>query len=137
MVFNKCIGQTKTSAFKKIIIAGVKNKTYIQTSPIDTARRIYLGVLTVDSASLNVISEFKKSKAASTWHGHSNVYLVEGSGKITYRIIFSFPDESPLRLNKNTFTFKHNGKLISAPYKLVGQHLYCPALESCYEVVGK
>ena len=73
-------------------------------------------------------------RASSTWHGHSNVFLVNKAGDIVFTILIGMPDELPFRLKNNEFYFKDNKRIIKAPFKLVAKSLYCIDSTRCYEV---
>lgn len=94
-------------SFKKILEMKAVNKTFVNKSKEDTTWRTYLGSLKNDKNEtlFFVIKEFDKIKAASTWHGHSNVYFFNRKGKIIARLDVALPENLPLRIQKDILYF--------------------------------
>lgn len=134
--FGNASCQEHNSSYLRIIQKNKIGKTYVYRSKTDTVWRTYLGVLidTTDNSTYHVISEFAKIKAASTWHGQSNVFLLNKQGEIIWTILIGMPDELPIKLMANSFYFKDEDKVINSRYGLVG-NLYCVLPNRCYEVV--
>lgn len=124
-------------SYQKIIQKNKIGRTYVDQSKTDTVWRTYLGILFDTSATVNyhVISEFKKIRAASTWNGQSNVYLLNKQGKIVWSILIGMPDELPIKLEANSFYFKEGKKIVSARFGVVNNQLFCVHPRRCYEVV--
>lgn len=76
--FGNASCQEHDSAYRTIIQKNKIGKTYVYRSKTDTVWRTYLGVLTdtTDNSTYHVISEFAKIKAALTWHGQINIFLL-------------------------------------------------------------
>ena len=129
--------QQSVQSFKQIVEGGKIGKTYVHKSVTDSTWRTYLGSITdsITKSTLHVISEFEKVRAAETWHGHSNVFLVNHNGKMAYWILFGMPDELPFQLKNNELYFKDGTKTIKAPFKLVAKNLFCLYSTRCYEVI--
>jgi hypothetical protein len=89
---------------------------------------------TSDNSTYHVISEFEKIRADLTWHGQSNVFLLNKQGEIIWTIFIGMPDELPIKLEANSFYFKEEDKVINSRYRLV-DNLYCVLPNRCYEVV--
>jgi hypothetical protein len=135
--FGNAFCQEHDSAYRTIIQKNKIGKTYVYRSKTDTVWRTYLGVLidTTDNSTYHVISEFAKIRAASTWHGQSNVFLLNKQGEIIWTILIGMPDELPIKLMANSFYFKDEDKVINSRYGLVGNLLFCVLPNRCYEVV--
>ena len=134
--FGNAYCQEHNSSYQRIIQKNKIGKTYVDRSKTDTVWRIYLGVLfdTTDNSNYHVISEFAKIRAGSTWHGQSNVFLLNKQGEIIWTILIGMPDELPIKLEANSFYFKEGDKVINSRYGLVEQ-LFCVLPNRCYEVV--
>lgn len=129
--------QQHYSSYQKIIQKNKIGRINVEQSKTDTVWRTYLGILFDTSANVHyhVISEFNKIRAASTWHGQSNVYLLNKQGEIVWSILIGMPDELPIKLEANSFYFKEGKKIVSARYRLVNNQLFCVHPRRCYEVV--
>ena len=132
-----CVSQIDLRQFKPIIDEGIKGKVYLTTSSGDTAWRKFLGFLPGSSGrtSLALVSEFKKVKAALTWHGHSSLYCVDPSGKLVAKILFTMPDELPFKMEGSRLYFRENANVFSVDYVINEHHLFCVRPTNCFEVV--
>ncbi len=135
--FGNAYCQEHNSSYQRIIQKNKIGKTYVDRSKTDTVWRTYLGVLfdTIDNSNYHVISEFAKIRAASTWHGQSNVFLLNKQGEIIWTILIGMPDELPIKLKANSFYFKEGDRLVNARYGLVSKQLFCVHTARCYEVI--
>lgn len=133
--FSNC--QEIGDSFKKIIREGKVGKTNIIKSPLDTTWSTYLGEIRFGDkdSTFYVISEFQKVNSNSTWHGHSNVFLLDKNGKAVWRVLIGMPDELPEKLKNNYFYFKEGNQTIQSKFELVGNYLFCVHKNRCYEVV--
>jgi hypothetical protein len=109
----------KNYSFKKIIHSNIIGKVFINKSNEDTCWRTYLGKIYDKKKKVKyyVIKEFSKNKAASTWHGHSNIYIF-GLSKILFASInVGMPDNLPYKYYNNTFYFHYKENNVLKIYK--------------------
>jgi hypothetical protein len=105
-------------SFRSILNTRAANKTFVSKSRSDTTRRTYLGKITGrDHRTIYyVIKEFNKIKAASTWHGHSNIYFFNAGYRLVASVDVGSPEDLPVRLKNNTLYFHDD----NSPDKLHG-----------------
>lgn len=107
LCFSTRVQAQRKYCFKTILNIKAINKTFINKSNEDTTWRTYLGRITNDKNQtlIYIIKEFNKVKAASTWHGHSNVYFFNPNGKMIARFDVALPENLPTQLHKNALYF--------------------------------
>jgi len=130
-------------SFKTILKYKRIGKTFINNSYTDTTCRTYLGKITYSKSNkfYYVFKEFKKVRAAATWHGHSNLYLFNEQKHLYAVIDVEMPYNLPSKLSQNKLFFEHteNGTTRSivsyVPYVL--RHEICFSSLGCYDVQFK
>lgn len=130
----------KYQSFKTLLKYQVAEKTFINKSYYDTTWRTYLGKITDPNTNKYhyVVKEFKKVRAAATWHGHSNLYLFSNHKKLIAIIDMGMPYYLPFKLQANNFSFNYseNGrnKLFKIPAPFVLPKIICFGSFGCNDV---
>lgn len=130
----------KYHSFKSLLSNLKVGKVSINESYNDTTWQTYLGKITSEKKDkfYYVFKEFKKVRAATTWHGQSNLYFFTEQKKLYAIINLEMPYNLPFRLSKNKLSFKYsqNGTtqfiISKVPYSL--PPLICFGPVGCYDV---
>jgi hypothetical protein len=135
----KCDGQRQYS-FKTILNLKAVNKTFVSTSGKDTTWRTYLGKITDSNQRplYYVIKEFNKTKAAVTWHGHSNVYFFNTQNDLIARFDVALPENLPVKIQDNIMYFpdeKNANKFYEVKIKQMLPKILCIRPDWCDEVI--
>jgi hypothetical protein len=117
--------QPDEKEFKAILTLQKIGKAYRSGSPIDTAWRTYLGVITDSNnrVKYHVVKEFYKLQAGSTWHGHSSIYFFDVKKKLKATYDAGMPADLPFKIVHNTFYFHYDDNGLIKTYT---QHVMIP-----------
>lgn len=130
----------KYHSFKSLLSNPRVGKVSIHESYNDTTWQTYLGKITSNNKDkfYYVFKEFKKVRAAATWHGHSNLYIFTEQKRLYAIINVEMPHNLPFRLSNNKLSFKYsqNGAtqliISKVPYNLPPVICFGPV--GCYDV---
>jgi hypothetical protein len=133
----------KQQAFKRIISFGIAGKVYTTSSFYDTTRQTYLGILRgrQKDEKIYVIREFRKTRAALNWHGHSTIYFFDLKKKCIAFVYLGMPDNLPYKLDHNIFYFKFIEDGITKTYQMKMEiplpKIFCSRQNGCDEILFK